>query len=110
MLRPLMMCVLSVGLLALGACTATADITHGDTEAHFKVDVDPKGKPADDDATSIGRGRVTIDKTGEEFEGEFYDTDHDGTPDKFKPDAGQKSRYSLGGKTDGENWHDVEVL
>jgi len=94
----------------MGACKATADITHGDTQVNLEVDVDPKGKPSDDDATPIGRGTITLDETGEQFKGEFFDTDEDGAPDKFKPDAGQRSRYSLGGKTDGKKWHEVEVL
>ncbi len=106
MLRQLGIIVASLVTLGLGSCKATATYTDGDESVSLEVDVDPRRKPADDDATSLGRGTVVLDETGEEFEGEFFDTDNDGAPDKFKPDKGQGSNNAKG-ETNGSDWHDI---
>ena len=55
----------------------------------FDGEWDPgPGEPADPAATPMGSGTISLEEGGT-FTGDFYDTDGDGKPDKFKPDGGQ---------------------
>ncbi len=107
MWKQVLMILMSVSLLTLGSCQAGFKLWVGDRSLEGTVGITPF--PASDDATSLGRGTCTLDKTGDTFEGEFFDTDGDGEPDKFKPDKGQGSKRYNGGETNGTDWHEVKV-
>lgn len=87
-------------------CTVKYDGPLGEIEATGELDTG-SGTPADDSGTSMGRGEVTMEN-GDVLEGELFDTDGDGKPDKFKPDAGQ-SGSGAAGETNGTDWFDIEL-
>lgn len=108
MLRNLTLLLVSLGTLALAACKFSGTYTKGRETVSVSGEVDPRsGEQADSDAKPLGKGTITMDETGETFEGEFFDTDGDGKPDKFKPEKGQTSG-GMKGETNGTDWYDVD--
>jgi len=63
-----------------------------------------KATPKEPNVKSLGRGTGTIDKSGETFTGEWYDTNNDGLPDRLRPDAGQTSGLAAD-PTNGRDWY-----
>ena len=110
MLKQIMIGAACVSTLFLGSCKATLSVTDSDgSTMKYEGEIDPwGGEPADRTATSLGRGTAVMED-GTELEGEFFDTNGDGQPDKFKPDAGQSSD-SVSGETNGDDWYDIEDL
>ena len=78
----------------------------GDIEISGELD-QGSGEPADDSGTSLGSGEIEMDN-GDTFTGEFFDTDGDGNPDKFKPDAGQTGS-EMAGETNGTDWFNIDL-
>jgi len=107
MLRKLFMVLVTVPFLLLGGCKAVLE--KGDADGSYikaGVVIDPfKGKRADPTATSCGRAKLTLEN-GQEYDGEAFDEDDDGKPDKFLPDADQKTWF---GVTDGRTWYDMKL-
>ncbi|MDF1799793.1 MAG: hypothetical protein P1V81_11505 [Planctomycetota bacterium] len=95
-------------LLLLGACKAEAKYTNADGEEYAaSAEIDPfGGSEADPGAVSMGTGTVTLDG-GDVYEGDFYDLDGDGQPDKFKPKKAGDGEGSAR-KPDGETWFDLD--
>lgn len=93
--------------LVLSACAASGhyDGPGGTISFSGEIHLD-SGEPADPGAESLGTGEITLED-GSTFTGEFFDTNGDGTPDRFKPDAGQDTGH--GATTDGETWYDLDV-
>lgn len=107
MLRKLFMALVAVPFLLLGGCKGILEAGTADGNyVKAAVEIDPfKGKRADPNATSCGRAKLTLEK-GQEFDGEAFDTDNDGQPDKFLPDEGQKTGF---GVTDGRTWYEMKL-
>jgi hypothetical protein len=75
-------------LLAMFGCKAEAYVQTSLGEIYFKGEVPLDGHEGTPPGSSMGRGTVRLED-GSEFSGEFFDADNNGTPDHFKPDAGQ---------------------
>jgi len=94
-------------LIAFGACQAEAYIhaTPTGVEAYFKGKVGHNGQEGTPPGKSMGTGKVVLED-GSEFTGEFFDSNDDGKPDNFKPDAGQSgSGGGVSGTTTGNEYY-----
>lgn len=81
--------------LHLGPLTITGEIALG------------SGTPCTD-ANSLGEASVEMED-GTVFEGEAFDTDGDGQPDRFKPHKGQKGESDkYKGETNGTDWYEFK--
>lgn len=108
MLKKIFLILISLSLFVLVGCHVTAHVEAPGVEIDFEGTLNENsGEPADDSGTSCGTGTVTFDN-GDELTGEFFDTDGDGEPDKFKPDEGQ-SGSGAPGLTNGTDWYDVDL-
>jgi len=105
MLKKLFMALMAASLLLLGGCQFEGGYTP--TEGpYFRIKgVCPMcGKPLGDDARSLGKGEIQLEG-GQKFKGEFFDSDKDGVPDAFVPDAGQATAF---GTTDGRTSYELK--
>ena len=101
--------LLPILALALAGCKFTAEFkTPAGFDAKMSGELNPfSGKPAEG-GKSMGRGKITLED-GTELKGEFFDTDGDGKPDKFKPDEGQGGNSGDFGTTNGNDWYDLTL-
>lgn len=95
--------------LAFCACKAEGDfrVTPTSVEGHFKGEVGHTSHEGTPPGKSLGKGKITLED-GSTFSGEFFDSDSDGKPDSFKPDAGQSgSGGGMSGTTTGNEYFDL---
>ncbi len=108
MLQRMLLILVSLSLFILVGCQVTAHVEAPGISVDYEGTLDENsGQPDDGSGTSLGRGTVTMEN-GDTLEGEFFDTDGDGKPDKFKPDAGQSGSGAYG-ETNGTDWYDVDL-
>lgn len=90
LLHSVRLLLLAALVFAFAACTAEAEIRRGQTSIYVRLEIDPVVREGTPPGKLMGRGTVTLDD-GQTFEGEFYDSNGDSTPDAFLPDAGQSA-------------------
>ncbi len=106
MLRHSLLALSSVCLLALASCEGEGEYESEDGTVSGDITLDEDSGETAGEGDHLGTGTVTLENGGT-FRGDFYDTDEDGRPDKFKPKRGQGSK-NVEGETNGKDWYDIE--